>query len=181
MKKSLLAFLFLFISIQCFSQERKPDTITKLNGESMEVLVSTVGDKEISFVYLNETVTNVINKNQVKEIKFASGRVQKFSEKIVINGEQDWEKVIVTTLESDVAGLVRKGEVRAKASGGSTFSNQANIDEKATMKLKKEAAAMGAHIILIQSQKTETGGYSGAGGMGTVPKSLKQGVAYSYQ
>ncbi|MFD2246651.1 hypothetical protein [Pontibacter ruber] len=181
MKNLLLAVLFLFYSSQCFSQEKKLDTIVKLNGETLVVSVSAVNEKDIAFVYPNESVTNVISKNQVKEVQFGSGRIQKFSEKVIVKSELDWEKVQITTLESDVVGLVRKGEVKAKAAGGSTLSNQKNIDEKATMKLKKEAAALGAHIILIQSQKTETGGWSGAGGMGTVPKSLKQGVAYAYE
>jgi hypothetical protein len=181
LKNLLLAVLFLLFTVQSFAQEKKTDTIIKLDGESLIVLVSAIGEKEITYTYPNESISNVISKNLVKEIQFASGRSQKFSEKVIINGEQDWEKVHITTLESDIAGLVRKGEVKAKAAGGSTLSNQKNIDEKATMKLKKEAAAMGAHIIFIQSQKTETGGWSGAGGMGVVPKSLKQGVAYSYE
>ena len=98
------------------------------------------------------------------------------AEKIVITSEADWAKVLITTAESDVAGLVRKGEVRAKASGMTTMSNQANIDARATEKLKREAARLGAHIILVQNQTTQRGIY----GL-TTPGSLKQGIAYCYK
>jgi len=37
-------------------------------------------------------VNQSIGNNCVKEIVFSSGRIQEISEKIVIKGEEDWEK-----------------------------------------------------------------------------------------
>ncbi|AMR28990.1 hypothetical protein A0257_19060 [Hymenobacter psoromatis] len=181
MKNHLSSLFLVFASFNCFAQDVKLDKIVKVNNETLSVKVVTVGEQSISFTYPNETVINTLSRNQIKEIDFASGRVQTITERIIIEGEQDWQKVIVTTLESDVSGLVRKGEVKAKATGGSTFSNQANIDARATEKLKKQAAKLGAHIILIQSQNTQRASFGNVGQMGQGPTSLKQGVAYGYQ
>ncbi len=56
--------------------------------------------------------------------------MQKFSKRIVINGEQDWEKVQITTLESDIKGLVKGEEMMAKASSGWTTTGQGKMQKK---------------------------------------------------
>jgi len=180
MNKNIIALIFSCIALSSQAQDAKPDKIVKLNSEELAVTVVNVDENNVSFTYLGEKAVNMLSKKQIKEIDFGSGRVEKFSEKTVINGEQDWEKVQISTLESDVTGLKRLGEVRAKASGGSNFSNQANIDARATEKIKRAAAKMGAHIILVQAQTTQRGVIGGFGHMGQVPTSLKQGVAYGY-
>lgn len=180
MKQNITTLLLSFFAITSQAQDVKPDKLIKLNDEALTVNVVSVNENSVSFTYPGEKAVNVLSKNQIKEIDFASGRIEKMSSKVVITGEEDWEKVQVTTLESDVAGLNRKGEVRAKASGGSTLSNQANIDARATEKIKRAAAKMGAHIILIQAQNTQRGAMGTFGQMGQVPTSLKQGVAYGY-
>ncbi|SFQ58890.1 hypothetical protein [Hymenobacter arizonensis] len=180
MKAASTTLLLTLFALSAQAQEVKTDKLTKLTNEEILVNVIAVNDREVSFTYPGETAVNVLNKNQVKEIGFASGRVEKITERVVIASEEDWQKVIVTTLESDVVGLTRKGEVRAKAAGATALSNQANIDARATEKLKREAARMGAHIILIQAQNTQRGSMGNAFQTAQVPTSLKQGVAYSY-
>jgi hypothetical protein len=183
MKNLITLFLaVLLFSTSAIAQTRKADTIFKIDGDSLSIYITSVNEKEIVYTFPEESITNVISKNVVREVHYGSGRKEVITEKIIIRGEHDWEKVLITTLESDIKGLVRKGEVKAKATGGTTFANQQNVDDKATMKLKKEAARMGAHIVLIQSQKTESGSYGfNAYGTSSLPKSLKQGVAYSYK
>ncbi|GAA4054816.1 hypothetical protein GCM10022409_47400 [Hymenobacter glaciei] len=180
MKTTTTALLLTLFAFSAKAQEVKPDKLVKLTNEELLVNVISVNEREVSFSYPGEKAVNVVNKNQLKEIEFASGRVEKFSEKVVIASEEDWQKVVVTTLESDVSGLSRKGEVRAKASGATALSNQANIDARATEKLKREAAKMGAHIVLLQAQNTQRGSMGNAFQTAQVPTSLKQGVAYGY-
>lgn len=180
MKTATTALLLTLFALSAKAQEVKPDKLIKLTNEEILVNVIAVNDREVSFTYPGEKAVNILNKNQIKEIDFASGRVEKITERVVIASEEDWQKVVVTTLESDVVGLSRKGEVRAKAAGATALSNQANIDARATEKLKREAARMGAHIILIQAQNTQRGAMGNAFQTAQVPTSLKQGVAYSY-
>ena len=180
MKRITLTLALALVALVSQAQDVKPDKLIKLNSEEVLVNMLSVDENTISFTYPGEKVVNTLSKNQIKEIDFANGRVEKLTDKVVIRGEQDWEKVQVTTLESEVAGLSRKGEVRAKASGGSALSNQAIVDARATEKLKRAAAKMGAHIILIQAQNTQRGALGAFGHMGQVPTSIKQGIAYGY-
>lgn len=157
-----------------FAQNNTSDVIVKHNGDRLNVKIISVNDN-ISFTYPNETSVNAISKNCVKEIDFSTGRVEHCSDKIFVSGEGDWEKVIITNNPDDIKGLVRKGEVSSTASNTWNFSGKAGVDKKATMKIKKEAAALRAHIIFIQDQEKKNGSLiSGA-------TSSKSGVAYGYE
>ena len=150
------------------------DIIVKHSGERLNVKVITADD-EITFNYQDETVINSISKNCVKEIIFSSGRTQSFSEKIIITGKADWEKVVITNNPEDVKCLARKGDITASASNTWNFKSKAGVDKKAAEKMKKEAAAMKAHIILIQGQNVANENFW------TGSSSLKNGVAYGYE
>ena len=180
MKTATASLLLALSALSAHAQDVKPDRLVKVTNEELLVNVVSVNEREVTFTYPGEKAVNVLSKNQIKEIGYASGRVEKMTERVVIVSEEDWQKVAVTTLESDVAGLSRKGEVRAKAAGATAMSNQANIDARATEKLKREAARLGAHIILLQAQNTQRGAMGNAFQTAQVPTSLKQGVAYGY-
>ncbi|MFZ4412000.1 MAG: hypothetical protein ACOYOV_02870 [Bacteroidales bacterium] len=172
MKKLILIYFVLLFST-VYAQTNN-DIIVKHTGERLNVKIISV-DEKITFTFPNENVTQVIGKNCVKQIIFNSGRIQECSEKIVIKGEDDWEKVIISTDPEDIKGLVRKGEVRASASNTWNFKGKEGIDKKATMKIKKEAASLKGHIILLQDQtKKNQTIYSGA-------SSDKYGTAYGYE
>ena len=64
-----------------------------------------------------------------------------------INGEADWEKVIVTRNSDDVKGLTRISTVKGEAM--KIYGKQSKLRAKATEQMKKEAAKQGATIILV--------------------------------
>jgi len=70
-----------------------------------------------------------------------------------------------------VKGLVTKGDVVGTAIPMTAFSSQANLDERANEKLKRKAAKLGAHIILLTSDQASM----------LAGKTVKKGVAYGYQ
>lgn len=161
------------ISWTCLSQPQN-DIIVKHNGEKLNAKITAVDDK-ITFTYPGETVINTLSKNCVKEIIFSSGRIQECTTKIIILGEDDWEKVIFTSNPEDVKCLVRKGEVSASASNSWNFKSKDGVDKKASMKIKKEAAVMKAHIILLLDQHKE------GETLLTGSSSSKSGIAYGYE
>ena len=61
--------------------------------------------------------------------------------------ESDWEKVIVTRISDDIKGFKRAGEVSAETSR--LYGKQSKLREETTIKIKKEAARIGALIVLI--------------------------------
>lgn len=171
MKKQLTIILILFTTI--LYAQNNADIIVTHTGERINAKVISVDDK-INFNYQNESVINSISKNCVKEIDFSSGRIQHCSEKIIINSKDDWEKVVITNNPEDVKCLVRKGDITVSANNAWNLKSKSGVDKKATKKMKQEAAAMKAHIILIQNQYRETSYWSGS-------SSLKNGVAYGYE
>lgn len=164
----ITAILFAFTS---FAQ----DQIHTHKGEVIECKVIEMGDKTIKYKYDGDELVISISKNLVSQVKFANGRTQKVTDKIIIRGEKDWEKVVITNLESDIEGLTRAGEVMTKA-GGTVFTNQGKTQKKAMIKLKKEAAAKGCHIVLIL---TTTGKNSSWAVSGRTRSSVT-GVLYKY-
>ncbi len=64
------------------------------------------------------------------------------------NSENDWQKVIVTRNPEDVKGLKRAGDVSAETS--ILYGRQSKLREETTIKIKKEAAKLGATLVLIQ-------------------------------
>jgi hypothetical protein len=153
------------------------DKIVKLSGDTIKCKIKEVTNENIKYSYEGEDLLSNISKNVVKEIILKSGRVQKFNKRVVINGEEDWENVKITTLESDIEGLVRGKEMMAKAASGWSFTGQGKMQKKAMNKLKKQAASKGYHIVLIITT-TGKGGHSGVSG-GT--KASVTGVGYKYE
>ena len=145
MKKVFLILTIGLISIIAYSQ----DVIYPHKGDAITCSVIEMGDKSIRYKYEGEDLVNSISKNLVSQIKFSNGRTQNITEKVIVSSESDWEKVVITNIESDVEGLTRVGELMAKASSGWSTTNQGKMEKKAMDKLRKEAAEKGCHIVLL--------------------------------
>jgi hypothetical protein len=63
--------------------------------------------------------------------------------------ENGWEKVIVTRNADDVKGMTRVDEVSASAR--KFFGDPDSLRKTATIKIKQEAAKIGASVVLIQT------------------------------
>lgn len=172
MKVSIIATVLLLLGVKSFSQ----DKIITHNRDTIICKVIETQEVSIKYKYPNEETINSISKNIVYKILFATGREQIISEKVIISGKKDWEKVQVTNNESEVAGLVKLGEINAKANSGWSMTNAGKMQKKALEKLKEEAAEKGAHIILILTQTSQNGSYGLSGGT----KASFSGVAYGY-
>lgn len=161
--------LILILMLLPILTKAQTDEILKLNGEKMKVEIRKVNEMSIDFIYPGETVLQSIYKNSVESIKYSSGREEKITSKVVVQSEDDFVKVIVTNNESDIRGLTRVGEVTGKHS--ILYGGQAKIRSVAIEKLKREAAKLGGHIVLIQADQFS---------MTPINNVLVQGVAYKY-
>lgn len=173
MRTLLVVIILTVLSVSLKAQ----DKIIKLNGSAITCNVTEITDDNIKYKYVGEDLLNNISKNVVKEIKFKSGRTQQFSKRIEINGETDWEKVQITTLESDVEGLVKGKEMMAKASSGWSTTGQGKMQKKAMDKLKKQAAIKGYHIVFLIATTGKGGHYGISGGT----KASVTGIGYKYE
>lgn len=169
--------LFLLLVLVSFSGFSQIDKIYKHNGETVDGKVIRLDEYTITFRYDGEDAENTISKYAVEKIVYGkTGRVEEITEKIVINGEQDWEKVVILEDKGYIAGLKKVDEIRGKT-GLINFQTGNTGDKKAEKKLKMAAAAMGCAFVLQTADKTTVGANSNALGGS---QAIKKGVAYKY-
>ncbi|MDN5205114.1 hypothetical protein QQ008_27250 [Fulvivirgaceae bacterium BMA10] len=169
----ILFVMFFVIPFSIRAQENQYDVIQLLNGESLRVKVTIITERSVTFNYPGESISYTKSKNNIQDIFYASGRREKVNEKINVQDEKDWMKVIITNIPEDVEGLSKRGDLKVKSTATTVFTGAAKIDEKATNKLKKQAARLGAHIVYVQSETNDRG-------LRNVNRSIKSGTAYSY-
>jgi hypothetical protein len=151
--KNILLLVLTFSAYIAFGQS---DTIVKRSGEKLVVTIKTNDPSTVSFVYPNEELVNTISKNVIEKIIYKSGRIEVCSQSTKleeVNGEDDWEKVIITTNEADVIGLTKVSEVSGKSSLGGAMKSAS--DKKAREHLKKEAAKLSCSIVLITTYSND--------------------------
>ncbi len=126
----------------------------------------------MSYTLPGEKLVNSIGKTMVARVRFVSGRVQDISP--FVPGK-DPDEIVITANPLEVQGMVRKGEVRAQASGLMNFRSAQGTDRKATLKVRRQAIDMGGQVILLLQDKT-------SGQILIVPnRSFKSGIVYGYK
>jgi hypothetical protein len=170
-RKLILSLIIASFGLLSFAQTN--DKMKKHSGETLEVKIIKVNETTINFKYPGEDAEQTIGKYAVATITYGtSGRKEEISEKIIVSGKDDWEKVLILTDASEILGLKKGEEIRGKTSGFYSFNSAGSADKKATKKIKEEAAEAGAPFILMTADKAD--------GFG-VKQSIKKGITYSYK
>ncbi|MFC4738851.1 hypothetical protein ACFO3U_02470 [Flavobacterium ponti] len=169
--------LFLAVLLMSAVMSAQVDKIYKHSGETVEGKVLRVEEYTIVFVYDGEEAENTIGKYAIEKIVYGkSGRVEEVTEKIIVNGEDDWEKVVILEEKAYIAGLKKGEEVRGKT-GLINYHTGNTGDKKAEKKLKMAAAKEGCPFILMTADKSTVGASSnGLGGS----QNIKKGIGYKY-
>lgn len=171
MKKLILLLVLTYGSFVTFAQTN--DKMKKHSGQTLEVKVLKVNETTINYKFPGEDAEQTIGKYAVESITYGtSGRKEEITEKVMVSGKDDWEKIVVLTDASEVIGLKKGEEIKGKTSGMLSYNTAGSADKKATRKIKEEAAELGAPFILLTADKSD--GYG-------VKQSIKKGVAYSYK
>lgn len=128
------------------------DVIKKQIGETLRGKIISVDDNVIVFTYDGKNEEFTIAKNAVEKITYGkTGQVVKTSNKITVNGEADWQKVVILESLNLTAGL----EVGAKIGTSTDLANfdSSKADSAVIKRLKMQAAALGYPFILISTDK----------------------------
>lgn len=174
--KSILLVIYLFLGI-FVNQPSQADKIYKHNGEVVVGKVLRVEEFTITYVYDGEDAEYTISKYAVERIIHGkSGREENVTEKILLRGEQDWEKVLILEDKSYTAGLKKVEEIKGKTAFINYHTGNTG-DKKAEKKLKMAAAKLGCPFILLTSDVSTVGDSSNMLG-GT--QKIKKGIAYKY-
>ena len=171
------AFICLIASIQYgYSQDR----VVKLTGESILCEVTEITNDVIKYKTNDKSLIRSIERGKVENIHFASGAIEKLNSKIVINGEEDWRKVQIVNLKSEIEGYKKGESLNASANTRWSRSNLEKSKIIATEKLKKFAASKGYHIVYLTDTSVKSTG-------GVVPNKKRSkiiasitGLGYTY-
>jgi hypothetical protein len=171
MKKIVLTLSLALYGLVTFAQTA--DKMKKHSGETLDVKVIRVNETTVNYKYPGEDAEQTIGKYAIASITYGtSGRKEEISEKVVISGKDDWEKVQILADPSEALGLKKGEEIKGKTSGMYSFNSAGSADKKATRKIKEEAAELGAPFILMTSDKSDNQG---------IKQSMKKGFAYTYK
>ncbi|MFN8268175.1 MAG: hypothetical protein U0T31_09235 [Chitinophagales bacterium] len=179
MKKLTSTLLLALFTVVAFAT----DKIFLHSGKVIDGKVVKLEEFTVVYKYDGEDAEQTISKKAVDKIQYTSGREEHVSDKIVINGKDDWEKVEILMDKGEIVGLKKMGEVKGKSTGGLSGSKS---DKKANMKLLQDAASMNCPFVyLTADQKSSGGGWGGYGGgiasIASANQSLKKGNAYTYE
>lgn len=178
MKKVTLCLL---IVTYCFKGFSQVDTIYT-NSEKIPCSVKEVTPEAIKFAYIGEDIINSVYKTTVQKIVFKSGRIQTFAELTsykTVKSADDFDNVTLTQVESEIRGLFKLGDVSSKAKGATVLSSMVKVKERATRKMKIEAAMMGANIVYLTQNLTSGNQVGTKYQAGNSTETNLSGVAYS--
>src|SRR5471030_2934650 len=174
----VIALLLITATIRRYAQV---DTVI-VNNQKIACSVKEITPDAIKYTFPGEDVINSVYKNTVQKIVFKSGRVQTFAEATsykTVSNVMDYDKVTITSVESEVRGLYKLSDVSSKAKGTTTLSNQERVKERAYRKIKIQAAMFGANVIYLTNQRTEGNKYGSYYTSGSTAETNLTGIAYS--
>ncbi|MBR6106192.1 MAG: hypothetical protein IKP81_14190 [Paludibacteraceae bacterium] len=140
------------------------DIVIMRNGDTLKVDVKKSTSTTIEYVYPNETVINERSKNEIYKVVYSSGRIEECNSAFqvpIVNGVEDWEKVVVSYNTDDVKGLKKVADLDASSGWGGSMGAGIGYDH-CIKKLQKQAAKKGAGIILITGQPNASATARGA-------------------
>ena len=157
MKQRILLFFCLTLPLSGFCQS---DTIYLHSGTVIGAEVKEILPFTITYLPADGKNQKAISKRAVQRIIYGNGnKVEEVSPFISVQGETDWQKVILLDDQSETGGLAYSGEI--KAEGGGKFIDSAQANTKAIMQLKKEAAGRKCPYLYINSSRLKEVGYVG--------------------
>ncbi|MDX5325647.1 MAG: hypothetical protein LPK80_05225, partial [Bacteroidota bacterium] len=116
----------------------------------------------VQYNYYGEGIPISTPKSKISQVKTRTGRVVVFEntaiKKNVFNCE-DWEKVVVTSVEDEVKNMVRSGNVSGKAKGQTTLTQAGKMQDRAMNKMKMQAAFRGCDVVFMLSSQVEGASY----------------------
>lgn len=177
MQKLYGSLLFFFSVLTVRGAVAQSDTLFFHNGKTAIGKVISVSGYTVSYVYQGEETMQMISKYALHRIHYRSGRTEPISEKIQVNGEEDWDKVIVLEDKEQNAGLVRASDIRAHTrfiNLHTANSGEARVSES----LLRQAAKRKCPFILISFERVTV--YNGLIKSWGALQEIKKATSYHY-
>lgn len=156
-RKVICAAALMFAAFSVWAQEQRLDSLFLNDGDIVPCKVTEMSSSEVKYVYPGESLVNIVDMMQVKQVKLASGRIIKGQSVEPVLSEADWARVIVTSDENMARGLKFVKTIKAKSSIWRSVKETES--DKAYVELKKEAARYHCHLAVLIGGPTRSQNY----------------------
>ena len=181
MKK--LFSILLFVPLALFGQDSlNSDSLYFIDGKVEGVEIIEIDDLNVKYKYRGEPFAISTNLKKISKILTAKGRIIQFEhtlKKKTVFTIEDWDKVEITNLSSDVEGLNRIGNVTGKAKGLTTLSSSGKIQNRAMNKMRMQAAFYGCDVVYMLNQTNTDTKFGTNYSAGQTAGSTLSGTCYS--
>jgi hypothetical protein len=143
------------------------DKIITFDREVYVGRIINISFSEVHFTCPLDKTIQTLSRSRVSQILYANGRRDLFialddadvkqkdlvdTGRIIVKGQKDWMKVIVTENPGDVNNLMAVGEINARYEAETGNMNNEELMRHAAITLRKKAAAMNAHCVLVETK-----------------------------
>ncbi|MDA3954738.1 MAG: hypothetical protein PF485_13905 [Bacteroidales bacterium] len=152
------------------------DIIYLHSGEKRYVTVKKIYLNLLYFSLPGNSKVEKMDQRNVYKIEYTTGKIEILNEeKPKIRKSSDWKKVKITKEKNNVVGLIEVARIEAKAEGSERgYSTPESLERSATIILKRKAALVNAHIVLVIEKKAYFA-------FGEIPSTTITGIAYRYK
>lgn len=131
------------------------DILFKGNGERIVCSIRSLENDRIQYVTGGRYLTTTYLQ-RLSRIAFGDGSSREIQPVVWISGEEDWQKVKVVSDLSKVLNLPEVGIIDVQRMG-TLFSKQEKTVAAAMEQIKREAAKIGSHVVLIVDSERKGG------------------------
>lgn len=156
-RRLICAAASMLAAFSVWAQEQRLDSLFLNDGDIVPCKVTEMSSSEVKYVYPGESLVNIVDMMQVKQVKLASGRIIKGQSVEPVLSEADWARVIVTSDENMARGLKFVKTIKAKSSIWRSVKETES--DKAYVELKKEAARYHCHLAVLIGGPTRSQNY----------------------
>jgi hypothetical protein len=143
------------------------DKVITFDREVFVGKIINISFSEVRFTYPLDQKIQTLSRSRVSQVLYADGRRDLFialddagvkqkelvdTARIIVKGQKDWMKVIVTENPVDVNNLMALGEIKTSYEGETGNMNNEELMRHAAITLRKKAAAMKAHCVLVETK-----------------------------
>jgi hypothetical protein len=143
------------------------DKIITFDREVFVGKIINISFSEVHFTYPLDKTLQTLSRSRVSQVLYASGRRDLFialddaevkqkelvdTGRIIVKGQKDWMKVVVTENPGDVNNLMALGEITTRYEAETGNMNNEELMRHAAITLRKKAAAMNAHCVLVETK-----------------------------
>ena len=145
----------------------KLDKIITFDREVYVGKIHNITFSEVRFTCPPDNALKALNKSSISQILYTDGRRDVFipledrtvkqkelvdTARIIVKSQKDWMKVMVTEDPGDVEQLTARGDIKAIYEADMGNMENEELLRRATIILKKKAAILKAHCVLIETK-----------------------------